>query len=128
MCSCGSDTTKYILFLEKKNISPSPKITANHIHNQSSMADNTEFEKTDPSKFLSGIIGSSVCVKLHNGVEYKGNLQTIDGFMNVVLDEGKETVNGKVTKKYGDVFIRGNNGMYKENYWDINSVLLTFRF
>lgn len=113
---------------KKKNILPSPKITANHIHNQSSMADNTEFEKTDPSKFLSGIIGSSVSVKLHNGVEYKGNLQTIDGFMNVVLDEGKETVNGKVTKEYGDVFIRGNNGMYKENYWDINSVLLTFCF
>ena len=71
------------------------------------MADNTEFEKTDPSKFLSGIIGSSVSVKLHNGVEYKGNLQTIDGFMNVVLDEGKETVNGKVTKNMEMCLLEG---------------------
>lgn len=72
----------------------------------------SEFNKTDPSKFLSDIIGSSVVVKLHNGVEYLGNLQSIDGFMNVVLDDGKESINGQVTKSYGDVFIRGNNGMY----------------
>lgn len=75
----------------------------------------SEFNKTDPSKFLSDIIGSSVIVKLNNGVEYLGNLQTIDGFMNVVLDDGKESINGKVTKSYGDVFIRGNNGMYITN-------------
>ncbi|KAK6880050.1 U6 snRNA-associated Sm-like protein LSm6 [Candida tropicalis] len=74
------------------------------------MSISTEFEKTDPSKFLSDIIGSMVTVKLHNGVEYKGNLQTIDGFMNVVLEDGKESVNGSITKEYGDVFIRGNNG------------------
>ena len=53
-------TRPNIFVLGKKIFSP--KITANHIHNQSSMADNTEFEKTDPSKFLSGIIGSSVSV------------------------------------------------------------------
>ncbi|KAG7662046.1 LSM6 [[Candida] subhashii] len=72
----------------------------------------SEFNKTDPSKFLSDIIGSSVVVKLHNGVEYLGNLQSIDGFMNVVLDDGKESINGQVTKSYGDVFIRGNNVLY----------------
>ncbi|KAG4410443.1 hypothetical protein JTP64_001081, partial [Candida tropicalis] len=76
------------------------------------MSISTEFEKTDPSKFLSDIIGSLVTVKLHNGVEYKGNLQTIDGFMNVVLEDGKESVNGSITKEYGDVFIRGNNVLY----------------
>ena len=68
----------------------------------------SEIIKTDPSNFLSDIIGSSVVVKLLNGIQYSGNLQSIDGFMNVVLDEGKE-VGGRV---YGDVFIRGNNGKY----------------
>lgn len=68
--------------------------------------------KTDPSKFLSAIIGSSVTVKLHNGVEYVGNLQSIDGYMNIVLDETKEYFGGQELKRsYGDVFIRGNNGM-----------------
>lgn len=69
--------------------------------------------KTDPSKFLSTIIGSSVVVKLHNGVKYSGNLQSIDGYMNIVLDEAKEFVNDESSSRnYGDVFIRGNNGMY----------------
>lgn len=68
--------------------------------------------KTDPTKFLSTIIGSAVVVKLHNGVEYQGNLQSIDGYMNVVLDSAKELVGEVVSKNYGDVFIRGNNGMY----------------
>ncbi|CAK7902134.1 U6 snRNA-associated Sm-like protein LSm6 [[Candida] anglica] len=69
--------------------------------------------KTDPSKFLSNIIGSTVSVKLHNGVEYLGNLQSIDGYMNIVLDETKEFVGGKPSNKnYGDFFIRGNNVLY----------------
>ncbi|EGW34590.1 U6 snRNA-associated Sm-like protein LSm6 [Spathaspora passalidarum NRRL Y-27907] len=72
----------------------------------------SEFEKTDPSKFLSDIIGSSVIVKLQNGINYTGNLQTIDGYMNVVLDNAKECSNGKVVRDYGDVFIRGNNVLY----------------
>ncbi|KAK6460243.1 U6 snRNA-associated Sm-like protein LSm6 [Scheffersomyces coipomensis] len=67
---------------------------------------------TDPSNFLSNIIGSSVVVKLHNGVQYGGNLQSIDGFMNVVLEHGKEIAGQTTVKSYGDVFIRGNNGMY----------------
>ncbi|QBM89559.1 U6 snRNA-associated protein LSM6 [Metschnikowia aff. pulcherrima] len=68
--------------------------------------------KTDPTKFLGSIIGSAVVVKLHNGVEYQGDLQSIDGYMNVVLQSAKEFVQEKVTKSYGDVFIRGNNGMF----------------
>ncbi|KAF3984938.1 hypothetical protein FT663_04737 [Candidozyma haemuli var. vulneris] len=70
-------------------------------------------QKTDPSKFLSSIIGSSVVVKLHNGVQYSGNLQSIDGFMNVALDGAKELVGEKEGRSFNDVFIRGNNGMLR---------------
>lgn len=70
-------------------------------------------QKTDPSKFLSSIIGSSVVVKLHNGVQYLGNLQSIDGFMNVALDGAKELVGEKEGRSFNDVFIRGNNGMLR---------------
>lgn len=31
--------------------------------------------------------------------------------MNIALEETQEVVEGTVTRKYGDVFIRGNNGM-----------------
>lgn len=72
--------------------------------------------KTAPSKFLSGIIGSQVNVKLHNGVSYIGNLQSIDGYMNIVMESSAEYVNGSASgSKYNDVFIRGNNGMYKRS-------------
>lgn len=67
--------------------------------------------KTDPTNFLNSIIGSTIVVKLHNGVEYKGDLQSIDGYMNVVLQSAKEQVEDRETKSFGDVFIRGNNGM-----------------
>ncbi|CAI5755517.1 unnamed protein product [Candida verbasci] len=67
---------------------------------------------TNPSNFLSGIIGSSVVVKLHNGIKYKGNLSTIDGYMNIVLDQCNEIINSKITREYKDVFIRGNNVLY----------------
>ncbi|KAG2733585.1 hypothetical protein G9P44_003110 [Scheffersomyces stipitis] len=73
------------------------------------MAEEIATSNTDPSNFLSNVIGSSVVVKLHNGVEYSGNLQSIDGYMNIVLDDGKELVGGREIRNYGDVFIRGNN-------------------
>lgn len=80
--------------------------------------------KTDPSKFLSSIIGSSVVVKLHNGVQYKGNLSSIDGFMNVALDGAKEMIGEKEGKNYNDVFIRGNNGMWKSDFSNFSDEFL----
>ncbi|CDK26392.1 unnamed protein product [Kuraishia capsulata CBS 1993] len=69
-------------------------------------------EKFDPSAFLSKIIGQPVIVKLSSGLEFHGDLQSIDGFMNVVLEDTKEYNKGKLTKTYADAFIRGNNVMY----------------
>ncbi|ONH69605.1 U6 snRNA-associated Sm-like protein LSm6 [Cyberlindnera fabianii] len=64
-----------------------------------------------PSKFLGELTGGKVVVKLYSGEEYHGTLDTIDGYMNIALEETQEVVEGTVTRKYGDVFIRGNNGM-----------------
>ncbi|KAL0633533.1 U4/U6-U5 snRNP complex subunit lsm6 [Maublancomyces gigas] len=65
---------------------------------------------SDPSGFLSEIIGSPITVKLNSGVEYRGELSSVDGYMNIALEKTVEYVNGEVRNKYGDVFIRGNNG------------------
>jgi len=40
-------------------------------------------DSRDPSGFLSEIIGSQVTVKLNSGVVYKGELQSVDGYMNI---------------------------------------------
>ncbi|KAK3710285.1 U4/U6-U5 snRNP complex subunit lsm6 [Vermiconidia calcicola] len=64
----------------------------------------------DPSGFLSEIIGAPVTVKLNSGVVYRGELQSVDGYMNIALEQTKEYVEGKLRRNYGDAFVRGNNG------------------
>ncbi|KAL8874494.1 MAG: hypothetical protein Q9174_000187 [Haloplaca sp. 1 TL-2023] len=66
----------------------------------------------DPSGFLSEIIGAPVTVKLNSGVVYKGELQSVDGYMNIALEKTEEHVNGQLRRNYGDAFVRGNNVMY----------------
>jgi U6 snRNA-associated Sm-like protein LSm6 len=39
-----------------------------------------------------------------------GVLQSVDGFMNIALENTVELMNSRETNQYGDVFIRGNNG------------------
>lgn len=41
----------------------------------------------------------------------KGELQSVDGYMNIALEKTEEYVNGELRKNYGDAFVRGNNGM-----------------
>ncbi|CAD0091874.1 unnamed protein product [Aureobasidium vineae] len=68
-------------------------------------------EARDPSGFLSEIIGAPVTVKLNSGVVYRGELQSVDGYMNIALEQTNEIVDGKTRRNYGDAFVRGNNGM-----------------
>jgi U6 snRNA-associated Sm-like protein LSm6 len=86
----------------------------------------TQGEGKDPSGFLSEIIGSQVTVKLNSGVVYKGRLlfldllykidlikgelQSVDGYMNIALEKTEEHVDGVKKRSYGDAFVRGNNG------------------
>lgn len=66
----------------------------------------------DPASFLSSIIGAPVTVKLNSGVVYKGELQSVDGYMNIALEKCQEFVNGQLRRNYGDAFVRGNNVLY----------------
>lgn len=69
-------------------------------------------ETKDPSAFLSGILGSPVTIKLNSGVVYKGELQSVDGYMNIALEKCSEYVQGRLRQTYGDAFVRGNNVLY----------------
>ncbi|XP_054272344.1 U6 snRNA-associated Sm-like protein LSm6 [Macrosteles quadrilineatus] len=64
------------------------------------------------SQFIQQIHGRPVVVKLNSGVDYRGVLACIDGYMNIALDQTEEYVNGQLKNKYGDAFIRGNNVLY----------------
>uniref|UniRef100_A0ACB8E829 Uncharacterized protein n=1 Tax=Sphaerodactylus townsendi TaxID=933632 RepID=A0ACB8E829_9SAUR len=71
--------------------------------------------KQTPSDFLKQIIGRPVVVKLNSGVDYRGVLACLDGYMNIALEQTEEYVNGQLKNKYGDAFIRGNNGNYAQS-------------
>lgn len=65
-----------------------------------------------PAEFLKSIRGRPVVVKLNSGVDYRGILACLDGYMNVAMEQTEEYVNGQLKSKYGDAFIRGNNVLY----------------
>lgn len=50
------------------------------------------------------IVTSTACM------HYTGVLACLDGYMNIALEQTEEYVNGQLKNKYGDAFIRGNNG------------------
>jgi U6 snRNA-associated Sm-like protein LSm6 len=53
-----------------------------------------------------------VVVKLNSGVDYRGILACLDGFMNIAMEQTEEYVDGQLKARYGDCFIRGNNGKF----------------
>ena len=68
--------------------------------------------KSNPSDFLKTVLGRPVVVKLNSGVDYRGVLACLDGYMNIAMEQTEEYQNGQLKAKYGDCFIRGNNVHY----------------
>nr|CAI5829215.1 unnamed protein product [Callosobruchus analis] len=64
------------------------------------------------STFIQQIHARPVVVKLNSGVDYRGVLACLDGYMNIALEQTEEYVNGQLKNKFGDAFIRGNNVLY----------------
>lgn len=56
-----------------------------------------------------------------------GVLACLDGYMNIAMEQTEEYVNGQLKAKYGDAFIRGNNGARPLRMWHVAiTALLTF--
>lgn len=71
---------------------------------------NVSGAKKNPTDFLKQVIGKPVIVKLNSGVTYRGVLACLDGFMNIAMEQTEEYIDGQLKNRYGDCFIRGNNG------------------
>ncbi|KAK4486510.1 hypothetical protein RD792_009193 [Penstemon davidsonii] len=72
-----------------------------------------------PADFLKSIRGRPVVVKLNSGVDYRGILACLDGYMNIAMEQTEEYVNGQLKNKYGDAFIRGNNVRISGGNWAV---------
>jgi len=76
------------------------------------MSDDNAAAARTPADFLKSIKGKPVVVKLNSGVDYRGILACLDGYMNIAMEQTEEYVQGQLKNRYGDAFIRGNNVLY----------------
>jgi len=53
-----------------------------------------------------------VTVRLKNEVEYKGKMDNVDSYMNLIMTDAEEFKDDKVIANYGRVIVRGNNVLF----------------
>ena len=54
----------------------------------------------------------NIIVRLKNEVEYKGKMENVDSYMNLIMTDAEELINGKPIWKFGRVIVRGNNVLF----------------
>ena len=54
----------------------------------------------------------NVIVRLKNDVEYKGKIDNVDSYMNLIMTDAEELKDGKAVEKFGRVILRGNNVLF----------------
>ncbi len=54
----------------------------------------------------------SVVVRLKNDVQYKGMMDNVDSYMNLIMTNAEELKDDKVIANYGRVIVRGNNVLF----------------
>ena len=54
----------------------------------------------------------SVIVRLKNDVEYRGKIDNVDSYMNLIMSDAEELRDGKIVEKYGRIILRGNNVLF----------------
>jgi len=65
-----------------------------------------------PLTTLQKITKKSVIVRLKNDVEYKGKIDNVDSYMNLIMSDAEELNDGKTVEKYGRIILRGNNVLF----------------
>jgi small nuclear ribonucleoprotein len=53
-----------------------------------------------------------VIVTLKSGVEYRGKMENVDSYMNLIMTDAEELDQGKTVGKFGRVIVRGNNVLF----------------
>ena len=66
----------------------------------------------NPLKLLQRSINRLILVKLKNGHEFKGLLDELDSYMNIVMKKAEEIVEAEIVNEYPRIFIRGNNILF----------------
>ena len=65
-----------------------------------------------PLSVLQKSLNKSVIVRLKKEVEYKGKIDNVDSYMNLIMTEAEEMHDGKTVGKFGRIILRGNNVIF----------------
>ena len=65
-----------------------------------------------PLSVLQKSLNKSVIVRLKNEVEYKGKIDSVDSYLNLIMTDAEELHDGKTIGKYGRIILRGNNVIF----------------
>ncbi|VDM38684.1 unnamed protein product [Toxocara canis] len=63
-------------------------------------------QPVNPKPFLNGLTGKPIVCKLKWGIEYRGYLVSVDGYMNLQMANTEEFIDGASTGNLGEVLIR----------------------
>jgi len=77
-----------------------------------SSRNNNQIRSKNPLSILQNAQGSIILLRLKDGTEYKGLLKEIDAYMNMILTDATEILDGSPVAKYNEIFIRGNNLLF----------------
>ncbi|MBN1800941.1 MAG: ribonucleoprotein [Candidatus Lokiarchaeota archaeon] len=66
----------------------------------------------NPLTILQNAQNSEILLRLKDGTEYRGMLKEIDAYMNMILEDATEIMDGSPVAKYNEIFIRGNNLLF----------------
>jgi len=73
---------------------------------------NPNIRNKNPLTILQNAQNSQILLRLKDGTEYKGLLKEIDAYMNMILENATEIMEGSPVAKYNEIFIRGNNLLF----------------
>jgi len=73
---------------------------------------NPNIRNKNPLGILQNAQNSQILLRLKDGTEYKGLLKEIDAYMNMILEDATEIMEGAPVAKYNEIFIRGNNLLF----------------
>ena len=65
-----------------------------------------------PLSVLQKSLNKSVIVRLKNEAEYKGKIDNVDSYMNLIMTDAEELHDGKTVGKFGRIILRGNNVIF----------------
>jgi len=65
-----------------------------------------------PLAILQKSTKKKVTVRLKNEVEYKGKMENVDSYMNLIMTDAEELREDKVVANYGRIILRGSNVLF----------------